>query len=298
MAQNFNTLTIPELKDLARSRGFGGLTRLRKNELVLLLQQVPQPTPQPTPQTIRQTTPQPIQQGNVDLTLLPRDMQIEVISHMDPIELIQMCTSNKQLNQLCQDERFWKQSVQNKYGNVVQINKSWKETYIINYQYEFIQSYINIFKSPSAFYLAFISRLMHFMTIIPGESNLPEATLDYNQLNAQINSIIMILSREIREDYTYFKSMDLLNKLKDPKILKQLINFAIPGLHYITISTNYIIIPGLPNKNVNSKINKYNISLLDLLKTFKILGSLSVARYYQVFNIVENDNKEIFEIVL
>lgn len=39
MTSNLNNLTIPELKNLVRTRRIGGISRLRKHELVFLLQQ-------------------------------------------------------------------------------------------------------------------------------------------------------------------------------------------------------------------------------------------------------------------
>ena len=189
---NFNNLTIPELKNFARTRGIGGLSRLRKNELVVLLQQFGQ---QPTQQTINN---------------LPSDMQVELLANMDLNELRKLCTSNKQLRQLCQSELLWQRLVAHRFGKVELINNSWRETYI--YYYQIIQPYINIFGSIKTFLNVMLPSLLEYMTIIPQEAdryriNLPPSFIqDYD--NAVYNEEMIDQINELYQQYRALNPID------------------------------------------------------------------------------------------
>ena len=409
MSQDLKNLTVLELKDLARQRRIGGFSRLRKAELILLLQQSPQQQPQqslqqspqqspqqrnqqPTRQQLqqqlqqcnqqlqqqlqqrsqqctRQPTQQPTQPIFNNLALLPRDIQIELITNLEPTDLLNLCRTNKQLNLLCQDERLWQRLVQSRYGNEVKmIDNSWRKTYIYKYKYEFVEPYINLFGNVRSFLNVMLPPLLYNMSIVPTEADkyrlrLPVelveeyyATnddpdmidtineeykrlrsinpvdppnpdllykLNYDSLLSSINNPRYSFAQDIIErtqDEPSFNQGNiqkltlLLDKLKNPNYVRRFLNSPIPGLHYTTITNpmgvNYDIrsllnsddpydpeyIPGLnileTGESFDYKINKYYISLLDLLKGIMSVKSSKVDFHYEAVYGIEDFDEE------
>lgn len=349
MTSQFNTLTIPELKNLARQRGLGGVSRFRKDELVQLLHST--------------------QPKESDLSKIATDMQIELMSKMDLAELRKLCTSNKQSQQLCSNERLWQQLVSRRFGDIPLINNSWRETFI--YYYNLFQPYLKFFGSLQAFLNIMLPSLLEYMEIVPEEANKYRLNLPANLVQDYAETHDPELLEEIKDHYqqliranpmnapnpnhlytldfdrllenlvnsTYpakeieWRTQDtinpkdpvnpyesikldpdqlkqlnsLLEKLKDPDFLQQFINVALPDLHYTSVinpdgvnndprSLLFKYYNGTPGLNIletgesfEHKINKSNISLLDLLK-----ASMSVKSAKEDFNYERLDRIEDF----
>ena len=353
MDSNLNNLTVPELKTLARTRGLTGFSRFRKNELVLVLQKATQPTLPRDIQfelMINMDPPELMKLCTSDKQLnqlcsderftnwsscykkslnppyptLPRDIQFELMINMDPPELMKLCTSDKQLNQLCSDERFWQQLVVRRFGQVSLINNSWRETFINAYKYGFIQPYIDAYGTLDEFLNVVLPILTRSMSIVPDEADkyrirLPNDLVlkilagtgaDEEIANAfkslrrndipDSNKLYRFNHKRFYEKFDIDDFLDfipnlvnpptvaispLVNRLTDPTLLDQFLNSAIPSLHYTSVvhrkGPNYVLNwvfareylelkPQLTiyetGESFSAKINKYYISLLDLLK--------------------------------
>lgn len=191
---------------------------------------------------------------------------------LDIAELLTYCATNKQY---CGEE-FWQYLVQQKYGNVTQINNSWQQTYIYSYQYDTMQPYVDVFGSLEAFLDVMIPILISYMSVNPYRFNYEAFAANLAQI---VENIVKLAQVENGE---------LLNQLKDPHTLHQFMNSSIPGLYYPTVinpydvNTDERILAGIPGINIldtgelfETKIDKYYVSMLDLLqatmsvKTFK-----------------------------
>ena len=67
----------------------------------------------------------------MDFISLPRDLLIELLLSMKTADLLNLCSSNRQLENLCNNENFWRQKVQQLNLNIPKVfNKSWKQHFI------------------------------------------------------------------------------------------------------------------------------------------------------------------------
>ena len=59
---------------------------------------------------------QKLNEDAVNILSLPRDIQIVMISKLDPESIVSMCQVNKEFNELCKDNQFWRKLFRYKYG--------------------------------------------------------------------------------------------------------------------------------------------------------------------------------------
>lgn len=94
----FNIYTVAELKQIARERGLSGYSRLRRNELIDLLQG------SSINRTVKATDRSELIQELPNN--LPDDILYELTQHLSISELKALCSTNQQYAKLCQSPRF------------------------------------------------------------------------------------------------------------------------------------------------------------------------------------------------
>ena len=105
---NLNHYTMIELRQIARQQGLTGYTRLRKEELVGLLN------------SRKQTE-----------STISKDIQYEILLRSNPKEISKICATSKETQQLCRNEHLWQGKVGNDFG---QLNKPKQLTWYQYYQ--------------------------------------------------------------------------------------------------------------------------------------------------------------------
>ena len=134
------------MEKLAYNSGLRGFHRYCKNKLILLIQL--------------------IKSQLTTLTLLPRDLQIEILSHIDLSDFKTICAINKQFNQLSKNENLWQKLVIRDFLDVQPINNNWLMTYIYYEQSDFIEimrPYFDIFKNYETFFNIMIPTFIYYM---------------------------------------------------------------------------------------------------------------------------------------
>ena len=67
----------------------------------------------------------------MDFISLPRDLLIELLLSVETADLLALCSTNRSLENICNNENFWRQKVQQLNLNIPKpANKSWKQHYI------------------------------------------------------------------------------------------------------------------------------------------------------------------------
>lgn len=94
---NFNLFTVSELKNIARARGLTGYSRLRRNELLDLLQKLPTNEKEAKKDDHPQHT----------MENISTDMLYEIIKLLDINDIHSICTSSKKFAQICSQLNFF-----------------------------------------------------------------------------------------------------------------------------------------------------------------------------------------------
>ena len=67
----------------------------------------------------------------IKMLSLPRDTLIEILSNLEDAALLNLCSSNQQLEQVCNDELLWQMKVAKiRLQGTKNFNESWKQYYI------------------------------------------------------------------------------------------------------------------------------------------------------------------------
>lgn len=244
MNQDYNYLTVVELKNLARQNGLSGYSRLNRTDLISLLQQLP----------VSLSNPKISQRAlsETSLALLPRDMQLELLIQVDLPELQNICISNKQFRQLCQEEQFWELKVRKDFPNRPKGDLTWKENYIKAYQSNKILN--DLIKLHHSFFQFMNIQLRNFIKV---NINDPNFFVQYVQ-NLIDNATFSQLGPTPEQSQLI---KNFYSKLNDPELLNSFLDAPLPNIHLVKFNViDYYTRQQLSNKT----IDKYDISLREI----------------------------------
>ena len=75
---------------------------------------------------------------SIQIKRLPPEVQLSILSNMEPEQLKELCSTDRYFNQLCQDEMLWNNLTQNRFTGYNQPSpgSTWKDEYKFQYQLE------------------------------------------------------------------------------------------------------------------------------------------------------------------
>lgn len=240
---DYNSLTVSDLKKIAKDQRLSGYSNMRKHELISLLLRN---------QTLIVSPSITEKNNQYNLESLPIDMQIEILSSVDLTDLERICASNKYFAQLCQNKQLWAKLLKKYYPERPSNNLTLKENYTRARNSQLLKNYIDI-----NFDDYIRTNLKNIFSLTCGVGN--DLTIFVNEL----------AKCWIYNDNGLSKLSQLYSQLKkDPVMLEFYLNAPIPDLHFLSI-----VIYNVDNSIVYQKyIDKYDINLLDLINAFENLN--------------------------
>ena len=216
---------------------------------------------------------------------LPQDVQLEFLQTLNINDLSKICQSSKYFQQLCQNERLWETLTQAHYGNILQEQNSWKQTYQ-SQVYQVINRWISVldiqyFLDLLLYYFSRFIRidkniLPEFYNPYIDHTNMDPYILTERQLGKLVWDIKYSMlgggighwmyNHRIALKHKIPEIQKLFEPLQDIQNLKQFLNSPIPRLHYTTI------INPIDQLNIDRFLDMYDESYLNVAPTIRDTG--------------------------